>query len=400
MALKVLMAPLRYVQGPHALLQMGEQLQVLGIKNPLILASPSAKKAVGPAIRQGLDAQGIKYAFVDFGGSCTWKEIERVKNACIAGGHDALINCGGGKTLDTGRCAAAGSAMNVEKMPPEIFPRFGAGVPCINVPTVAATDASTSAVSLVYTEEGTLEATMVFPTNPTMVFVDTAVIAKSPVRLLVAGMGDALATHFEADMSYKTSSPSVQTRAQSTLTAQALGRLCLDILMDYGVQAKAEAEAGVPGPGLEAVAEANVLLSGLGFESGGLCASHAVGHAFHHIPGYFEQPLYHGELVAFGTLTQLIMERRKPEFLDKIFGFCKAVGLPTTFAEMRLKNLTDDALITVADVASRDILMQSMSGARTERDAEGRFYDHMEIFNALKATDAYGRSFGLRRGKG
>lgn len=147
MALKVLMAPLRYVQGPNALLQMGEQLQVFGIKNPLVLASPSAKKAVGPTIIEGLESKGIGYAFVDFGGHCTWKEIERTKNACIQGGHDAIISCGGGKTLDTGRCAATGPAMNVEKQPPEFFPKFGAGVPCINVPTVAATDASTSAAS-------------------------------------------------------------------------------------------------------------------------------------------------------------------------------------------------------------------------------------------------------------
>lgn len=395
MALKVLMAPLRYVQGPDALLQMGEQLRVLGIRNPLILASPSAKKAVGSTIKQGLEAQGISYAFVDFGGHCTWQEIDKVKNACLQGNHDAIISCGGGKTIDTGRCAATGPVMNVEKAPPEIFPKFGAGVPCINVPTVAATDASTSAVSLVYTEEGTLEATMVFPTNPTMVFVDTSVIAKSPVRLLIAGMGDALATYFEADMTYRTSSISVQTRARSTRTAQALARLCFDLLMEYGVQAKTEAEAQVAGPGLEAIAEANVLLSGLGFESGGLCACHAVGHAFLHIPEYFEgDPPFHGELVAFGTLNQLMMEGRKPAFLDRIFGFCKTVGLPTTFAELTLKNVTDEALEKVAFVASKDILMQSMTGARAERDEQGRYYDHREIFNALKVTDAYGRDFG------
>jgi glycerol dehydrogenase len=139
-------------------------------------------------------------------------------------------------------------------------------------------------------------------------------------------------------------------------------------------------------------------LSGLGFESGGLSASHAVGHAFLHIPEYFEgTPPFHGELVAFGTLTQLMLEGRKPDFLDKIFGFCKTVGLPTTFAELMLKNLTDDAIGKVADVASRDILMQSMTGARKERDADGRFYDNGELFNALKATDAYGRAFGLRQ---
>ena len=81
MALKIFVSPLRYVQGPHALLQMGGQLATLGIKNPLILASPSAKKAVEQAITEGLSAKGIRFAFVDFGGESTWKEIERSRTS-------------------------------------------------------------------------------------------------------------------------------------------------------------------------------------------------------------------------------------------------------------------------------------------------------------------------------
>jgi glycerol dehydrogenase len=393
MALKVLLAPLRYVQGPNALLQMGEQLQVIGLKNPLILASPSGRAAVGETITQGLDSKGIKYAFAEFGGECTWKEIERVKNVCLEGGHDAIISCGGGKTLDTGRSAAAGTAVNVAKVPPETMEQFGAGVACINVPTVAATDASTSSVSVVYTEKGVTEAYIVFPTNPAMVFVDTQIIAKSPVRLLVSGMGDALATYFEADISRRTATPCVLTGCQSTRAAQAIARLCYDILMDYGVQAKKEAEAGVPGPGLEAVVEANILLSGLGFESGGLGGAHAVGHAFTHIQEHFEVPQYHGERVGFGTLTQLIMEEQEPEFLDEIFGFCKSVGLPTTFEEMTMKKVSEEALETVANDASKDVLIASMPRASAAPNEEGRFYDQVEILNALKATDAYGRAF-------
>jgi glycerol dehydrogenase len=392
MPIKIMTAPLRYVQGPDALLQAGMLIESLGIGNPLVLVDRNARNDVETPLTEGFTARGIRHAFVEFGGECAWSEIERVKRACIAGGHDGLISCGGGKTLDTGRCAASGSAMNVEKTPPEVFAKLGAAVPCINVPTVAATDASTSASSLVYADNGTLEATIVFPTNPTMVLVDTSVIAKAPVRLLVSGMGDALATHFEADMCLRTSSPSVQTRAQSTRAAQSLAKLCFDILMDYGVQAKVEAESQVPGPAFEAVVEANVLLSGLGFESGGLCAAHAVGHAFHHVRHLFAQPLFHGELVAFGTLVQLAMEGRKPDFLDGIFNFCTAIGLPTTFSEMTLKNITDEALETVALVASRDILIQSFVGAGTVRDSQGRFFDHQEIFRALRATDAYGRA--------
>jgi glycerol dehydrogenase len=396
MSLKVFISPSRYVQGPDALLHLGEQLDVLGIRNPLILASPSAKKAVGQAITEGLTHKGIKHAFIDFGGESTWKEIEKIKDACIHGRHDAIINCGGGKTLDAGRCAAAGAATNVMKVPPEVFPRFGAGVPCINIPTVAATDGATSSASIIHTEKGTLEAIMVSPTNPLMVLVDTTVIARSPVRLFVAGMGDALATYFEADMCYRTSSPPTSTRALSTRTARALARLCYDILMEYGIQAKIEAEAGVPGPGLEAVAEANVLLSGLGFQSGGLSAAHAVGNAFEHVSGAFEKPRYHGETVAFGTLVQLILEAREPAFLDKIFGFCKAVGLPTTFEELTLRNVTDQTLETVASVASRDIQVRSMAGASKVPNEEGRFYDHGAILDAMRAANAYGRAFAGR----
>jgi glycerol dehydrogenase len=397
MALKIFRSPLRYVQGPNALLQMGEQLEMLGIKNPLILASPSANKAAGPALIEGLRKKEIKHAFIEFGRECSFKEIDRIKNACLAGGHDAIINCGGGKTIDTGRAAATGPATNVQKAPPEFFPQFGAGVACINVPTVAATDGSTSASALVYTEKGTVEALVKFPTNPTMVFVDTAVIAKSPVRLFVAGIGDALNTHFEADMNYRTASLSIGTRALSTITGRTLARLSLDILMDYGLQAKVEVEAGLPGPGLEAVAEATVLLSGLGFENCGLSAAHAVAHGFDHIRESFERPPLHGEQSGFGTLVQLILEGRAPEFLNKIFGFCKAVGLPITFHDFTL-TASDEVLEAVADAASRSILIQSMAGARKERDEEGRFYDHREIFNALKATDAYGRAFAGRNG--
>lgn len=163
MALKVFVAPLRYVQGPEALSQLGEQLQMLGVKKPLILTSRSARKAVEHTIAQALNGVGIEHAFVDFGGECTWKEIGKIKDACIQGGHDAIISCGGGKTIDAGRCAAAGAAINVGKMPPETFPKLGADVHCINIPTVAATDAPTSAASLVHTEDGRLEATIVFP---------------------------------------------------------------------------------------------------------------------------------------------------------------------------------------------------------------------------------------------
>ena len=68
----------------------------------------------------------------------------------------------------------------------------------MNCPTVASSDAPCSALSVIYTEDGSFEQYRIYRKNPDLVLVDTQVIAQSPPRLLVAGMGDALATWFEA----------------------------------------------------------------------------------------------------------------------------------------------------------------------------------------------------------
>lgn len=397
MALKILLAPSRYIQGPNALAQLGEQLRGIGIANPLLLVgidSPTARETVVRAAEESLNRCGIGHSLVDFGGECTWDEIKRVKDLCIKGRHDAIVSCGGGKTIDTGRSAASESAVSVEKSPPEFIPQLGASVACVNIPTVITSSAATSAISLIYSDQGVGEAVLTFQSNPAMVLADTEVIARSPVRLLVAGIGDALATYFEADVSRRTGTPCLQTGAHSTLAARALGRLCLEVLLDYGTQAIAEAETHTPGPGIEAVTEANLLLSGLGAESGGLSAAHAIETSFRHIQERFEIHLYHGELVAFGCLTQLVLEGRKPEYLERFFRFCRTVGLPTTFEELRLRNVTDEDLITVADSACRRKIIGSMPGGRKEADEDGRYYDHRAVYHALKATDAFGRSSG------
>ena len=83
--------------------------------------------------------------------------------------------------LDTARAAAA-----------------DLGLPVVNCPTIASSDAPCSALSVIYTDEGVFQEYRFYRKNPDLVLVDTEVIAQAPPRLLSAGMGDALATWFEA----------------------------------------------------------------------------------------------------------------------------------------------------------------------------------------------------------
>ena len=132
-------------------------------------------------------------------------------------------------------------------------------------------------------------------------------------------------------------------------------------------------------PALEAVVEANTLLSGIGFESGGLAAAHAIHNGFTALHGDIHQ-LTHGEKVAYGTLTQLFLENRPTAELDRYIDLYQDLGLPTTLAELHLSSEDTDALLQVgrqATVAGETI--HQMPFAVNAED----------VAAALQAVDAY-----------
>ncbi len=90
------------------------------------------------------------------------------------------------------------------------------------------------------------------------------------------------------------------------IAAITLAKVCYQTLIDEGVKAKLAVDAGVCTTAVEKVIEANTLLSGMGFESGGLAGAHAIHNGLTCIKDCHH--LYHGEKVAFGTLTQLVLE--------------------------------------------------------------------------------------------
>jgi glycerol dehydrogenase len=100
--------------------------------------------------------------------------------------------------------------------------------------------------------------------------------------------------------------------------------------------------AQVVTPALDRLAEANTLLSGLGFESSGLAAAHAVHKrltAADNTHTYF-----HGEKVAFGLLVQLVLEGATRATVDEVLGFSSEVRLSIGLADISLPELSRDQL--------------------------------------------------------
>ena len=257
--LSVFCCPSRYTQGKNATDNLGQEMATLGLKGPaLIVAGKTAIKILAEAWRRTLSQADISYNVHTFGGECSLPEIERVKVSAKACGARVIIAAGGGKALDTGRAAAA-----------------DLDLPAVNCPTIASSDAPCSALSVIYTEEGVFQQYRFYRKNPDLVLVDTAVIARSPARLLVAGMGDALATLFEARTCVEGHVKNMR-GGGSTQSALALAELCYRTLLADGTAALRAVEVQAVTPALERLVEANTLLSGLGFESSGLAAAHAI----------------------------------------------------------------------------------------------------------------------------
>jgi glycerol dehydrogenase len=268
---------------------------------------------------------------------------------------------GGGKTIDTAKMLA-----------------HEHNVPVAVVPTIASTDAPCSGCAVVYSEQGVFETVLYQKANPAAVLVDTEIIAKAPVRYLVAGMGDALSTWFEAKSCHDTQSEN-ECGGLSTLTGLTLAKLCYDTLLQYGATAKLAAEQHIITPALEHIVEANVLLSGIGFESGGLASAHAIHNGLTALDE--THAYYHGEKVAFGVLASLQLTDAPPNEAATVFAFCEDIGLPTTLADLGLGKVDRNRLMRVAEQACAP-------GASIHHEA-GKITP-AEVLQAMLAANAIG----------
>ena len=319
--------PARYVLGPGAIALLPEWISKLGSR-AMIVAGGTASREIVPFIKHS----GAGDFMVErFGGECTAMEINRITKVAKSGRCDLVVALGGGKVIDTVKAVA--NELNART---------------IIVPTIASNDAPCSAISVVYSEEGSFDHVIHLKQNPDLVLLDSEIIAKAPVRLLVAGMGDALSTWFEADSCYISRSPN-EAGGSCTLSAMALAKLCYDTILACGADAAESCRDKFADAGLEKVIEANTLMSGLGFESAGLASAHAIHNGLTQLPA--THAYYHGEKVAFGVLAGLFLAEYPDSTIDEVYTFCESVGLPVTLAQIGVIDPTEEDLLKVATAA-------------------------------------------------
>ena len=322
-------APGRYVQGPGALSALGDAVAICG-HAAAVIADSYVRTMVEDAIAFSCAAAGVSAVFFTFEGELTPETLSRLRDEVAATPCDVIVAVGGGKCIDAGKAVVDGTARAF-----------------ISVPTVASTDAPTSKNYVIYNADHHLVKIGHLVASPRYVIVDTVLIARAPRAFLVTGIADAITKVFEAEQCLKAAEGRNMFGAQPSLAGVVLARECYRIVRRHGEHALARAGSGVPTSVFEQVIEAVLLMSGLGFESGGLSIAHAMTRGLSRVPG--PKDVAHGFQVAYGLLVQLTLEGRDAAFMADLLGFYDVVGLPRSLRDIGAPNPSDAILDAIAD---------------------------------------------------
>lgn len=352
--------PGQYHQGPGALNQVGRFIEHCEFVRPVIICDEFVAEHIVPGIMHlPKNLQVFK-----FPGECTSQVTDQLALQAKAVKADVVIALGGGKSIDT--------AKGVSKRQQ---------IPVIICPTIASTDAPTSRLIVMYDEHHRVTGVEYLAVNPLAVFVDTQIIANAPAKLFAAGIGDAISKFFESQQCVR--SGGLNSFGTPPLSSALLmAEHCYQLLIGQAEQAYRDVEQHCVTEVVERVTEATVLLSGIGFESGGLSLAHSLIRGLTSVPAM--QHALHGEMIAFGTMVQLFASGYSLEQIEPVSKLLKSVSLPLTLQQLGMPSSQDKQVLTQIAEAT---LAHSYS-----KNFTPKLTSHL-LVKAIENADQYGRRY-------
>lgn len=247
---------------------------------------------------------------------------------------DVIVGIGGGKLSDT--------VKNVAEI---LHCRF------IMVPTLAATCAAYSALSVNYDDSHRYVSASLHERNSDLLLVDPELIATAPIKYIVGGIGDTLAKWYESVPVFERS---VSLTAFDGL-AQRSAALIRDILLEESMAAINALRRGDVDEHVHRVVDTIIGLGGTVGGFGGVRARASGAHAMHDALTMLPQStqLIHGAKVAYGIIVQLLAEHKSRE-VSGLVPFYTSIGLPYTFAGMGLDPAVENFTAVAQFAAGRE----------------------------------------------
>lgn len=330
-------APARVLRGPDAWSTALPLIAALN-RRPLLLGRSEATAGLRQRLAADLAAQGLAPQPAALAHDCCEPDLERLATEARAAACDAVLAVGGGKVLDAGKLLADRLEL-----------------PCITVPTSAATCAGWTALANVYSPEGAFRHDVALRRCPELLVFDHGLVRQAPPRTLVSGVADAMAKWYEASVSSGSSGDGLIQQAVQ------MARVLRDQLLLDAEAAVADAAQGCdpPSEAWVRVAEACGLTAGvIGGIGGARCrtvAAHAVHNGLTQLAA--SHHWLHGEKVGFGILVQLRLEellggnQLAGQARRQLLPLFARLGIPCSLADLGLARSSLSDLQQVCDFA-------------------------------------------------
>jgi uncharacterized oxidoreductase len=262
-------------------------------------------------------------------GHCTHETVDALTARAKAA--DLVIGTGGGTVLDTAKALSIAS-----------------GKPFVSIPTIAATCAGWTPLSVWYTPQGKALGYELFPHGAFLVLVDPQIILDAPSVYLQAGVADTIAKWYEARILSEGRPILPLTAELGVLTAKRI----VEVLLEEGPAAFKAQKDGKLDPVfikiVDAVIAGGGLVGGLGEKYTRVAAAHALHNGMSVLSETHDK--LHGLKVAYGVLVQAVLMNDEDE-LVKLRKKFLTMGLPTSFRDLGV-DPTDEAKIDKVVAAS------------------------------------------------
>lgn len=302
----------------------------------VIIGGRTAMEKALPLLLPAIKAAGIAVTGrLWYGGEAVYAYSEALAKDPATQAADMVFAVGGGKALDTAKVAAS-----------------YAGKPVFTFPTLASNCAPSTKVCVMYHADHTLDELYHLERPPLHTFIHSGIIAASPPQYFWAGIGDALSKEVETRFASRNDSLD-----HSNGVGIATGGCCTWPLLTHGAAAYQACRAGRADAALEHVALLIIISTGLVSNMIHHDYNTALAHAFYYALAGLErpgkQPRLHGELVAYGTLLQLLVDGQEDNF-RQAYALASSIGLPVCLADLEIEQ-AELPLILRRTVSAKDL---------------------------------------------
>ena len=301
-----------------ALKHLSAEVATLG-QHPLVLCGEHAFQVVGGVIQKQLLQNNLAFQIERYRDACSEESAQHFAHMIAENRFDLIIGAGGGRILDLAKIIAD-----------------LADIPVVTIPTISATCAAYTPLSVVYTPDGRCKGTWYFKREVSLVVCDLDILCSQPPRYLAAGMVDAIAKHVEIKHHLHALPPD----AQDVFLAQQLAQTICQDLFSFGEAAMNDLHSD---KAIRCIFHSIITTGMVSGIARGMYQA-AMAHAFYEVIRtlfpHDSKPWLHGEIVGVGLRLQELYAGKLSE-ASQLTDFMRNLNMPLGLADLSIP-VTED----------------------------------------------------------